>query len=190
MKILQNPQPFSAKSPFKWWSTRNIVIMMCVSAVLMLLSNDWFAVDEGWGAGGFTWASAPFGLFRVFYSFPAGVLIYRIIYERQFPLPRVNSLAILVLFPFLLMWHAELACKLSMLIGTPLLVALAAKSEPDGRLKSLCAALGSASYAIYAIHVPLIGLTSSTFGRLGIDSNSQIVGCFVNCINRAYMPAD
>jgi peptidoglycan/LPS O-acetylase OafA/YrhL len=39
---------------YKYWSTRNIVIMMSTSAVLML-SNDLFTLSYGWGAGGFTW---------------------------------------------------------------------------------------------------------------------------------------
>jgi peptidoglycan/LPS O-acetylase OafA/YrhL len=163
---------------YKHWSTKTILITMSTSAVLML-SNDWFTVTDGWGAGGVTWGTFPFGLFRVFYSFPAGVLIYRIIYERQFPFPRINCLAIFLLFPILLMWNSNLPCKLSMLVGVPLLVAVAAKTEPIGILKSICAIFGRASYAIYAVHFPLISLTRVTCERLGFDSHSQIFGYVV-----------
>jgi len=159
---------------YKLWSTKNILITMSIAAALML-SNDWFAVAAEWGAWGFTWASLPFGLLRVFYSFPAGVLIYRIVYERNLLLPHFNSIAILVIFPLLLVWPHDWACKIVMLVGIPLLVALAAKSEPEGIVRSLCAALGSASYAIYAIHIPLIWLTAETLGKFGVG-NSQIVG--------------
>jgi peptidoglycan/LPS O-acetylase OafA/YrhL len=120
--------------------------------------------------------SFPFGIFRVFYSFPAGVLIYRIIYERQFPFPRINSLAVFLLFPIFLVWTSNLPCKLSMLVGIPLLVAAASKAEPVGILKSICVAIGSASYAIYAIHFPLIQMTSLTLQRLGFDSHSHLFG--------------
>ncbi len=62
-----------------------------------------------------------------------------------------------------------------MLAGIPLLVALSAKSEPEGVVRWLCASLGNASYAIYAIHVPLIALVRVELGKFGVG-DSQFVG--------------
>ena len=160
---------------YRYWSIKNILIAMFISAALML-STDWFAVGEGWGAGGAYWPSFPFALFRVFYAFPAGVLIYRITHERRLQFPQINTWAILALFPFLLMWNTGLMCRISMLVGIPLLVAVAAKSEPIGMLKSLCAVLGGASYAIYAVHWPLINLTVAAVASFGFDRSSHIIG--------------
>ena len=162
---------------FKLWSTRNILIMMAISSILML-SNDCFAVEQGWGAGGYNWISWPFGLLRVFYAFPAGVLIYRTIYERKFPLPNLRSFVILLICPLLFAGHADWFCKLVMFIGIPLLVAFAAKSEPRGLLGRLSAVFGAASYAIYAIHFPLIGLIVPVEHKFGLNSYANYVGVF------------
>jgi len=160
---------------YKYWSTRNIIAAMIISAALML-SIHWFDVRQGWGAGGFNWLSMPFGLFRVFYSFPAGVLIYRLVYQRQSKIPPIGSLTIFVIFPFLFVWHSEVACKMVMLFGFPLLVTFSVLSEPTGYMRLLCAKLGTASYAIYATHFPLIGLVALAQTRFGYDPTLRYVG--------------
>jgi peptidoglycan/LPS O-acetylase OafA/YrhL len=162
---------------YRWWSTRNIIIVMIISAALML-SNDWFDVKLGWGAGGFNWASMPFGLFRVFYSFPAGVLIFRIVYEKQFPLPHIGTIPVFLMFPLFFVWQADWCSKLSMIVGFPMLVAFACLSEPKGLLRRLCTELGNASYAIYAIHYPLIGFTLLAQSKFRIDPHSNYIGAF------------
>jgi peptidoglycan/LPS O-acetylase OafA/YrhL len=159
---------------YRLWSIRNIVVMMGISAALML-SID-FDVNKGWGAGGFNWTSMPFGFFRVFYSFPAGVLIHRLTYEKQFSLPRIWNLTVFAIFPFLFVWHSEWSCKLVVLFGFPLLVAFGSLSEPVGAMRRLCAELGSASYAIYAIHFPLIGFILLAQSKFGFDPSSRYIG--------------
>jgi peptidoglycan/LPS O-acetylase OafA/YrhL len=160
---------------YRLWSIRNILVMMGISAALML-SIDWFEVKQGWGGGGFNWTSMPFGFFRVFYSFPAGVLIYRLIYEKKFSLPNIGNLTVFAILPFLFVWHSELSCKLSMFFGFPLLVAFGSFSEPVGVIRRVCAQLGSASYAIYAIHFPLIGFVLLAQGKFGFDPSSRFIG--------------
>jgi peptidoglycan/LPS O-acetylase OafA/YrhL len=153
--------------------------MMMVSAALML-SNDWFDVNLGWGAGGFNWASMPFGLFRVFYSFPAGVLIFRLVCEKQLLLPQVGTIPIFLVFPLFFISHVDWHSKLSMIVGFPLMVAFASRSEPSGVLRRICAELGNASYAIYAIHYPLIGFAWLAQGKFKIDPQSSYIGvCFL-----------
>jgi peptidoglycan/LPS O-acetylase OafA/YrhL len=167
---------------FRFWSIRNLIFIMSISAALMLFTER-FGVDQGWGAGGFNWASMPFGLFRVFYSFPAGVLIHRIVHREQFVPPNIGYLTIFAIFPLMFVWHAELACKAIILLGFPLLVAFASTSEPTGPMRYVCAKLGSASYAVYAIHVPLIGFVSLARGKFGLDPNvSYTGGLFLVCI--------
>ena len=160
----------------RWWSTRNIIIMMTVSAVLLLFSNDWFDVQLGWGAGGFNWTTMPFGLLRVFYSFPAGVLIYRLMRQSQLPLPQLGNWAVFAIFPLLFIGHSDWSCKISLFLGFPLLVGLASLSEPVGTMRRLCGQLGSASYAVYAIHYPLIGFALLAQSKFRFDPSSSYIG--------------
>jgi peptidoglycan/LPS O-acetylase OafA/YrhL len=105
---------------------------------------------------GFSWNYAVEGLSRIGFSFPLGIVLYKV--------PRVN----LNIPPFVL-------CVLLVLIlvglpkGTglniyplfcifvlfPLLVTLAAAAEPSENLRSIFSFLGMASYGIYATHKPV-----------------------------------
>jgi peptidoglycan/LPS O-acetylase OafA/YrhL len=161
---------------YKLWSVRNMTVLMTFSAILILSCEDLYKVPQGWGAGGFNWATMPFGFFRVFYSFPAGVMVYRLVIEKQFSLPRIGSLIVLAVFPFFLIWHTGWSSQIIMFFGFPALVALASLSEPTGAVKWLCASLGKASYAIYAIHFALIGLTAAIQTKYGFDPNKQFIG--------------
>ena len=96
--------------------------------------------------------------------------------KKSFSLPAPHSLFIIAVFPFLLFSTADWACKVVMLIGCPLLVAFTAKSEPTGIVARLCALLGSASYAIYAIYVPLMTLLFLTLETLWPAANHQFLG--------------
>ena len=62
--------------------TKNILIVTFVVATLML-SNDWLAVVKGGAPGRFYVGEPSLWLVSLFHSFPAGVLIYRIVYERN-----------------------------------------------------------------------------------------------------------
>ena len=163
---------------YKYWSARNMVVVMSVSAALML-SNHWLPESEGWLNAGATWNGAPFGALRIFYSFPAGVLIYRMLCEQRVAIPRLNCVTLFLLLPLLLASNSGLACKISALVGIPMLVALAAGSEPNRLLKQVCAALGSASYAIYAIHHPLMALTRAAAESAGGDERSPVLGIVI-----------
>jgi peptidoglycan/LPS O-acetylase OafA/YrhL len=67
--------------------------------------------------------------------------------------------------------------QFNVLIGFPLLVALAAASEPKGIFLSIFCALGAASYAIYAIHEPLHGLISAMLTKLSLPTG--LLGDFI-----------
>jgi len=138
---------------WRWARSRNLLLLAGLCAALMLSRPDFY------GEGGWNIASIPMGLLRVFYSFPVGVLIYRA--HRWWPLPRLNSFFLLACFVALLMLPEEWVIQFCVLAGFPLLVAFAAQSEP-GRLASpVFAALGGASYAIYAIHIPCFELADT-----------------------------
>ncbi|WP_426424840.1 acyltransferase family protein [Bradyrhizobium genosp. A] len=161
---------------YRWWSARNILILMIASACLMLLSNGWFDPGLGWGSGGFNWATSPFGFLRVFYSFPAGVLIYRILCRSEFSAPPGWSILIFAVLPLLFLGRSDLFCKLVLFLGFPLLVMLGSIFEPRGLLRRFCALVGGISYAVYAIHYPLLGIALLVQSRLGLDLESKYIG--------------
>ncbi|MGC1860336.1 MAG: acyltransferase [Methylocystis sp.] len=154
---------------WRWWSTKNIAIIMVTIGSLML------ARPEFCNGGGFSWEDIDVGIVRVFYSFPAGVLIYRLLSANKVRFPHINSFAVLGALPILLMLPGEWVARFCVLFGFPFLAFVAAQSEPTVLIRPLFAALGAASYAIYVIHIPLIHLVSPTLIKLGFIMKSQLI---------------
>lgn len=110
--------------------------------------------------GGDQWSTFWEGLIRVAYSFPAGILVYALWLRSK---PPVELPAILVGAALL----AMLAVKapehlgrpfifLSVLAGFPLIVWFGARSKPSGVTADACRWLGAISYALYAVHYPML----------------------------------
>lgn len=95
------------------------------------------------------------GFGRVVWSYFAGVAIYRIWLARPSPrLPAwVLAAALVAMFatPWQLIWP---------LVGFPALVYLAASAQLDGRTKAAFTWLGTASYGIYVLQVPMVTVLS------------------------------
>jgi peptidoglycan/LPS O-acetylase OafA/YrhL len=152
------------------WSVRNLLILVAITGGIMLSRPDFYG-EGGWNVG-----SLPLGLVRVFFGFPMGVMIYRLKDRIRWPTPRIHSLVLLASFPVLLMLPSLWADQVCVLIGFPLLVACAARSEPDARLAPIFALLGGASYAIYAIHIPLSEFTKAMLARTGNVFPAPVTG--------------
>ncbi len=151
---------------FTWkrWTISNIVILISFSAALIIAAS--FIHPARDANFGFTWRNFPGGIARVFYGFPAGVLIYRL--WKRYPLPRAPSFILVFVAPlFLLGWRPSGAIVVvydlvAVLIMMPAIIIFAVSVEPPPLLQKAAAALGVASYAIYAIHFPLIDFLSRT----------------------------
>jgi len=145
------------------WTEGKLLILLVLTASMLLINGDFGVNDGGWN-----WASAHIGLLRVFYSFPAGVLIYKL-HKRQISFPPIPSPATVVVLVGLLMLPYVWGIQFSVLVGFPLLVALAAPSKPRGVFLPIFSTIGSASYAIYATHVPLHELIGAGLTKLGLS---------------------
>lgn len=151
----------------RWWTLKNLTILVaCVGTVLV---GHLVYTGDLYGDGGINWASFHMGFIRVLYSFPFGVLIYRL-YQKGFVLPSVPAAFIVAALPLLLMLPASIVVPFNVLIALPALVALAANSAPTGAFGTLCNALGAASYAVYAVHDPLHGIISQAINKVGLAS--------------------
>jgi peptidoglycan/LPS O-acetylase OafA/YrhL len=112
---------------------------------------------------GFEWRSIGAGLLRVTYSFSAGVLVYKVWNVRK-PTINVPHFALALLLIAILMQHPPeyYQSAFDLLVTTvifPLLVWLGASSVASGIVARTFTWLGTSSYAVYVLHVPLYNLT-------------------------------
>lgn len=144
---------------YRFW---NRLAILTVAA----LCGAWIFLDPTILSGGWNHETFLDGILRVAFFFPLGVLLYH--YEDRLPCPGwLRPWHCLALFAALI-WidpgplHATL-----ILLGYPLLVACSAKVEPTGIWLATCKKLGQWSYAMYAVHFPIIGLASAAQAKLG-----------------------
>jgi peptidoglycan/LPS O-acetylase OafA/YrhL len=144
---------------FTWrrWTQRALVAMIAASAVLLVLAT----LIHGDANFGWTWRKLPGGVARVFFGFPMGVLLYRLASAGRLEI-RSRFSPVIAATLLLLAWRPErfgIAVDLvGLLIAAPLAVALATRCEPPSWALRPAAALGAASYGVYAIHLPCIAL--------------------------------
>jgi peptidoglycan/LPS O-acetylase OafA/YrhL len=125
-----------------------IVLLVIAAATLAAVAYRAGNLLGGWAGNNF-WDGGA----RVFYSFLAGILIFRcnLIIQNKFGF---ISLSVLLLLAFVMptakwSWFTEL---LVVLIYFPLIVALGAGSTISPRLKKLCEFSGDISYPLYMTH--------------------------------------
>ena len=154
---------------FSWrlWTTRRlIVLVVALGAVTLWIGGG----DQGWNG-----LTAPYGLLRVFFAFPAGVLIYRFRHLGA-RLPSVPSWALLLLMVVMLTqpWHPF--SQIAVVAGFPLLVLLGANSEPARWWRPGFAEAGAISYAVYAMHLPLLDAAHEWAPKLRLSGDTLAVG--------------
>ena len=109
------------------------------------------------------------GLVRAIFSFTAGVLLYRSGF-RRLALPTWLPIVVLVAAlaapvpPAFRPWY-DLAF---VLIVSPVLVAAGASRQPGPALTRIGATLGGLSYALYAVHRPLLSFAATARTRLAL----------------------
>jgi peptidoglycan/LPS O-acetylase OafA/YrhL len=127
------------------------VIVAVAGVVLMVMSTRHGGIDMG-----STWGSIAGGLVRVTYSFALGVLILRA-YDGRVWTGWASVVPPLALIPILAMNRGGLWFDLvSALLLLPLIVWAGLRLEPGPRLGKLFRWGGLVSYALYALHGPLL----------------------------------
>jgi peptidoglycan/LPS O-acetylase OafA/YrhL len=132
-----------------------ILLVLCAAAILV--------ADSVHGLGGpFEWSSIGSGATQALFSFFAGVLVYRIWLESPYrpELPTGLFPAVLLIsFAIIVPDSVRPGYQLGLvLVAFPLFIYAAACNNPKGPLRAVYSSLGGASYAIYAIHLPVFHL--------------------------------
>jgi peptidoglycan/LPS O-acetylase OafA/YrhL len=153
---------------FRVLTPRRLQALVAVALVGLIVVAWHF---DGLQAGS-NWATLWGGIPRVTFSFFAGVVLYRLagVVRR----PRVISpwfflAALLVLFemrvPETLRWVFDLACVVAVF---PFVIWHCATARPVGpRQRAVFSLLGQTSYALYALHVPILGVWVSLLAVAG-----------------------
>ena len=139
-----------------WRQLRGWLLVLVIfgsAAALAFLGLYFGTLDFGW-----TWHQLPGGLVRVCYSFFTGVALSRL-HARQARQPAVPSWACLLIFIAIMLLPLPGFVKAPyevaiVLLGFPALIYFGAGAIE--RQPKIGKALGDASYAIYAIHRPLL----------------------------------
>jgi peptidoglycan/LPS O-acetylase OafA/YrhL len=133
--------------------TRWLVLLSVVS--FLIAASCFSSINVG-----FNWSNFSGGFPRVGFSFPAGVVTYRLWHASEWhPNIRVPLLALSI--PLLLLFAAPQYDQYDpydflAVLAFPPIIYLAASAEPSLRLRSACLWLGAISYALYITHWPLM----------------------------------
>ncbi|WP_171905954.1 acyltransferase family protein [Sphingobium phenoxybenzoativorans] len=138
----------------RFTSVRNLLLCAALSAGALVA----IAVEYGTINLGFSTATFFVGLFRVGFSFSAGVLLCRAYRADLLPTWRLPGLCILsiclgaLLYQPTVMPLFELFCILFLF---PLVIMVSVHSSSHAAISDF---LGSVSYPLYAIHMPVLGI--------------------------------
>lgn len=144
-----------ANALFLWTAARpaRFLPVIAISIPLLLLGMSMYH-------GGPTGWHSFLGVFpRTFFSFFAGVLLYRL-WRRgllpRIPVPAVVILAIVAAMCLLEPRHFRVYQALAVFVVNPLLIWLGATCIVKGFTSRACEYVGMLSYGVYVIHVPVI----------------------------------
>ncbi|PZP49159.1 MAG: acyltransferase [Agrobacterium fabrum] len=140
-------------------TTRQIAAVLAVSAIVLVVA----AAEFGRLHAGFRWHEMYAGMGRVFFSFFAGVLIYR--FRNRVPALKPVQAALCLLLVCLIL-AVPISRELRpffdlavVLLVWPLLLFVASKTVPGQKVGAVSVFLGTASYAVYVLHIPLLAWT-------------------------------
>lgn len=161
-------------NPPTWSLFWEYVASLAYALFLVRLSNRVLAGLAVMGAAGLIYTAAHFGNLavgwggenalagsaRVFYSFLAGILLFRSGWVVNNPLGPV-SVGGMLLAAFLIPWSDSANATVDpivVILFFPLLVAIGAGAEATGSARSACDFLGDISYPLYMMHYPFLWL--------------------------------
>ena len=138
-----------------------IALTLIMAVVLCWASHRAGNLYGGWSTRSF-WD----GGVRIAFSFPAGLLVYRMHWRLRTPLGFV-ALSILLILAFAMPYAqgAWIRETLVIMLGFPLLVALGAGANLTPKMERLCSVSGDLSYPLYMTHYAVIWIWGDYAGK-------------------------
>ena len=163
------------------WRRWTIALVSASAALVVAATILHGNADFGW-----TWRNLSGGIARVFFGFPMGVLLHRLHAQGRLPI-RANFLAVVAATVLVLFFRPErfgVAIDLAaLLIAAPAIVACAVQTEPPQWARPAAALLGASSYAIYALHLPLLEILTALAPRAALEPYAPLPGlAFAACV--------
>lgn len=138
---------------------KTIAVVLAASAAILIFA----AFHSGKLHLGFRWHEMYAGMGRVFFSFFVGVLVYRY-RNTAIKLRPVLALLCLLIVAFILVIPVEDDFRpfydlLVVLLVWPAVLYVSCATAPGRRVEKVSDFLGTASYAVYVLHIPLLAWT-------------------------------
>jgi peptidoglycan/LPS O-acetylase OafA/YrhL len=149
---------------------KKIAAILLVSACVLVIA----AIQFGKLHAGFRWNEMYAGMARVFFSFFVGALIYRFYTGASKIRPIVSALCLLfvclVLFLPITNEIRPFFDLFIVLLAWPVLLIVSCRIVPGRWVGALSNFLGTASYGVYVLHIPLLAWTTLLMPWLGADN--------------------
>ncbi len=171
----------------KHLTTRRIILIMAVNACG--IAGTLLAVKSHSLNVGFWARSFPFGIFRVGYSFFAGVMLFQVYRRLRPPAGRIavrNGMALVTLAGTVLALAAAPPAAIqpfydfvAVTLLFPALVGFGMLVQPNAITARICRFLGLISYAVYTLHAPLSGALDGAFYAVtgaGLAGHAPLIG--------------
>lgn len=153
---------------YKFWSVPMLFLFTATFGLLLLLFPDFTQ-------GGNSYDNYGQGLIRICFSFPAGVLIYRL--RNYFSTPRqLHSFYLVVAFLFATSLPFGVWTPFIVVFVLPILVGLATNLFLYPLTKLIFGIVGTASYGLYAIHMPLMSLVTTSISKFNLAFSPPFLG--------------
>jgi peptidoglycan/LPS O-acetylase OafA/YrhL len=162
---------------FRLLSTPTLVLVIVLAAAGLVSETA-----AGHIGGGANWRDLMGGIARVCYSFPLGVLLYR--HREKLPVMS-NGFAVAALavaIGFFMTEPSPYTNLLFIVVVSPMLLIGTAHASFNVKFAAYC---GVMSYCLYAIHVPLIVLSTGFANRLGFPKQWMVAIAIVAIIAAA-----
>lgn len=174
---------------WRYWTTKNLIVW-CFATFFVLIAAriQLLSFDVGWN-----WGNIIGGAARISYSFPMGVLIYRL-WQSGYLRVKIPFFVIFIATIFMLVpiskWNLTGQLRFVgyimevFFIGFlgPIIILSALSSASSAILRNVFLNIGGLSYALYALHGPLLTIFSSLIFFDSWTELSKILAILVVCI--------
>ncbi len=168
------------------WPTKTLSAVALLAAPLLIAA----CLYEN-NLGGWMWSTFHIGVLRVLFSFVCGIIVFRLFSARSPVATWWSLLPLLALVGVLYIPHDEalgLALALpSIVIISPLLLIAGARTDVPRVLQPVAAFLGTISYPLYALHMPILRVYQFVAHKIGFEGPVSMLVFTVMMIIMAYV---